>query len=169
MYDDDCFVLFPETGSEEFNQFISLLGNRVRLKGWDKYRGGLDVKGDRYTPLALDTQVDRPSVRSRGFHLCFSVLYYCISVGDMTGEYSAYTIYEGHEIMFHVSTMLPYSKDNRQQVIIGCRGAVRGRRGAGKERIGREKEKLKKWFSKIGIRLFVCSSWISVGIVVRMF
>lgn len=37
-----CFV---ETGSEEFNQFISLLGNRVRLKGWDKYRGGLDVKG----------------------------------------------------------------------------------------------------------------------------
>lgn len=36
--------------------------------------------------------------------------------GDMTGEYSAYTIYEGHEIMFHVSTMLPYSKDNRQQV-----------------------------------------------------
>lgn len=39
-------VLFIETGSEEFNQFISLLGNRVRLKGWDKYRGGLDVKGN---------------------------------------------------------------------------------------------------------------------------
>ncbi|GFU79131.1 hypothetical protein TNCV_2136541 [Trichonephila clavipes] len=34
----------------------------------------------------------------------------------MTGKYSAYTIYEGHEIMFHVSTLLPYSKDNRQQV-----------------------------------------------------
>jgi len=37
-----CFL---ENGSEEFNQFVSLLGNRVRLKGWDKYRGGLDVKG----------------------------------------------------------------------------------------------------------------------------
>lgn len=34
----------------------------------------------------------------------------------MTGKYSVYTIYEGHEIMFHVSTLLPYSKDNRQQV-----------------------------------------------------
>ncbi|XP_050432904.1 GTPase-activating Rap/Ran-GAP domain-like protein 3 [Adelges cooleyi] len=78
LTDDE--MLSNENGSEEFNQFVSLLGNRVRLKGWDKYRGGLDVKG------------------------------------DMTGDYSAYTIYEGHEIMFHVSTMLPYSKDNRQQV-----------------------------------------------------
>lgn len=34
----------------------------------------------------------------------------------MTGKYSVYTVYEGHEIMFHVSTLLPYSKDNRQQV-----------------------------------------------------
>lgn len=34
----------------------------------------------------------------------------------MTGRHSVYTIYEGHEIMFHVSTLLPYSKDNRQQV-----------------------------------------------------
>lgn len=37
-------------------------------------------------------------------------------LGDMTGKYSVYTIYEGHEIMFHVSTLLPFSKDNRQQV-----------------------------------------------------
>lgn len=34
----------------------------------------------------------------------------------MTGAYSVHTIYEGHEIMFHVSTLLPYSKDNKQQV-----------------------------------------------------
>lgn len=40
---------------------------------------------------------------------------FCL-LGDMTGRYSVYTIYEGHEIMFHVSTLLPYSKDNRQQV-----------------------------------------------------
>ncbi|XP_022237896.1 GTPase-activating Rap/Ran-GAP domain-like protein 3 [Limulus polyphemus] len=76
--DDDMFS--NENGSKNFDQFLSLLGERIRLKGWDKYRGGLDVKG------------------------------------DMTGKYSIYTIYEGHEIMFHVSTLLPYSKDNRQQV-----------------------------------------------------
>lgn len=34
----------------------------------------------------------------------------------MTGQYSVYTLYEGHEIMFHVSTLLPFSRDNRQQV-----------------------------------------------------
>lgn len=41
-------MLVSETGSEEFDRFINLLGDRVRLKGWDKYRGGLDVKGERY-------------------------------------------------------------------------------------------------------------------------
>ncbi|PSN34173.1 GTPase-activating Rap/Ran-GAP domain-like protein 3 [Blattella germanica] len=76
--DDEMFS--NEAGSPEFDRFISLLGDKIRLKGWDKYRGGLDVKG------------------------------------DMTGRYSIYTIYEGHEIIFHVSTLLPYSKDNRQQV-----------------------------------------------------
>ena len=35
---------------------------------------------------------------------------------DTTGTESIYTVYEGHEIMFHISTMLPYSKENKQQV-----------------------------------------------------
>ncbi|NXF05879.1 GARL3 protein, partial [Smithornis capensis] len=35
---------------------------------------------------------------------------------DTTGTCSIYTIFQGHEIMFHVSTMLPYSRENRQQV-----------------------------------------------------
>ncbi|XP_022643618.1 GTPase-activating Rap/Ran-GAP domain-like protein 3 isoform X3 [Varroa destructor] len=76
--DDEMFS--NETGNKDFERLVNLLGGKVRLKGWDKYRGGLDVKG------------------------------------DMTGKQSVYTIYEGHEIMFHVSTLLPYSKDNRQQV-----------------------------------------------------
>ncbi|XP_015903214.1 GTPase-activating Rap/Ran-GAP domain-like protein 3 isoform X3 [Parasteatoda tepidariorum] len=76
--DDEMFS--NEVGTKDFDKFVCLLGEKIRLKSWDKYRGGLDVKG------------------------------------DMTGKYSAYTIYEGHEIMFHVSTLLPYSKDNRQQV-----------------------------------------------------
>ncbi|XP_072816240.1 GTPase-activating Rap/Ran-GAP domain-like protein 3 isoform X2 [Vicugna pacos] len=35
---------------------------------------------------------------------------------DTTGIHSVYTVYQGHEIMFHISTMLPYSKENKQQV-----------------------------------------------------
>ncbi|XP_026479610.1 GTPase-activating Rap/Ran-GAP domain-like protein 3 [Ctenocephalides felis] len=76
----DDEMLSNEHGSTEFDKFVRLLGDKVRLKGWDNYRGGLDVKG------------------------------------DMTGRHSVYTVYEGHEIMFHVSTLLPFSKDNRQQV-----------------------------------------------------
>ncbi|XP_046757644.1 GTPase-activating Rap/Ran-GAP domain-like protein 3 isoform X35 [Gallus gallus] len=34
---------------------------------------------------------------------------------DTTGTFSIYTVYQGHEIMFHVSTMLPYSRENKQQ------------------------------------------------------
>ena len=34
----------------------------------------------------------------------------------MTGKESVYTVYAGHEVMYHVSTMLPHSKDNPQQL-----------------------------------------------------
>lgn len=34
----------------------------------------------------------------------------------MTGKESIYTVYAGHEVMYHVSTMLPHSKDNPQQL-----------------------------------------------------
>ncbi|XP_039303829.1 GTPase-activating Rap/Ran-GAP domain-like protein 3 [Solenopsis invicta] len=76
----DDEMLSNESGSPGFESFLEILGERIRLKGWDKYRGGLDVKG------------------------------------DMTGKESYYTVYAGHEVMYHVSTMLPYSKDNPQQL-----------------------------------------------------
>lgn len=37
-------------------------------------------------------------------------------VADSTGTHSLYTTYQDYEIMFHVSTMLPYTPNNRQQV-----------------------------------------------------
>lgn len=41
---------------------------------------------------------------------------YVLLIDDTTGIHSIYTVYQGHELMFHVSTMLPYSKENKQQV-----------------------------------------------------
>ncbi|XP_065916721.1 GTPase-activating Rap/Ran-GAP domain-like protein 3 isoform X2 [Dysidea avara] len=35
---------------------------------------------------------------------------------NSTGKQSLYTVFQGHEIMFHVSTMLPYHAENKQQV-----------------------------------------------------
>jgi len=62
------------------DEFLSCIGENVRLLGFDKYRGGLDNKS------------------------------------DSTGLYSIYTTYNDCEVMFHVSTMLPYSANNRQQL-----------------------------------------------------
>ncbi|XP_063993612.1 uncharacterized protein Rsh isoform X2 [Diachasmimorpha longicaudata] len=63
-----------------FQEFLQILGDKVRLKGFDKYKGGLDT------------------------------------VHDLTGLYSVYTNWRGIEIMFHVSTMLPYEKHDPQKL-----------------------------------------------------
>lgn len=38
-----------ETAGPAFSEFLEVLGQRVRLKDFDKYRGGLDKKGELYT------------------------------------------------------------------------------------------------------------------------
>uniref|UniRef100_A0A3B3WWG3 Rap-GAP domain-containing protein n=1 Tax=Poecilia mexicana TaxID=48701 RepID=A0A3B3WWG3_9TELE len=69
-----------ESSGPAFEEFLDLLGERVRLKGWEKYRAQLDNK-------------------------------------DSTGTHSLYTRYQDYEIMFHVSTMLPYTANNTQQLL----------------------------------------------------
>eukprot|EP00013_Stygamoeba_regulata_P005177 CAMPEP_0177640456 /NCGR_PEP_ID=MMETSP0447-20121125/6552_1 /TAXON_ID=0 /ORGANISM="Stygamoeba regulata, Strain BSH-02190019" /LENGTH=775 /DNA_ID=CAMNT_0019142527 /DNA_START=47 /DNA_END=2374 /DNA_ORIENTATION=- len=69
-----------ETGSEDFNEFLSFLGDRVQLKNWRKFRGGLDVKN------------------------------------DTTGTESVYQTHQDYELMFHVSTLLPHSSTDAQQL-----------------------------------------------------
>lgn len=44
----------------------------------------------------------------------FSVLF----ADDSTGEYSVYTTFHNREIMFHVSTLLPWTPNNKQQVSV---------------------------------------------------
>jgi len=67
-------------GSPEYEEFLDLIGQRVKLLGWEKYRGGLDVKA------------------------------------NITGEQSIYSTVHGHEIMFHVCTMLPFVESDEQKV-----------------------------------------------------
>ena len=46
---------------------------------------------------------------------------FCVfTVADSTGTHSLYTTYKDYEIMFHVSTMLPYTPNNKQQVRDPC-------------------------------------------------
>ncbi|RWS08731.1 signal-induced proliferation-associated 1-like protein 2 [Dinothrombium tinctorium] len=70
-----------ETAGPYLEEFLTCLGEKIRLKGFDKYRAGLDNKT------------------------------------DTTGLYSVYSTYIDCEIMFHVSTLLPYTPNNKQQLL----------------------------------------------------
>ncbi|XP_064814269.1 signal-induced proliferation-associated 1-like protein 1, partial [Oncorhynchus masou masou] len=72
MYNND-------SAGPALEEFLQLLGERVRLKGFTKYRAQLDTKT------------------------------------DSTGTHSLYTTYKDYEVMFHVSTMLPYTPNSKQQ------------------------------------------------------
>lgn len=67
-----------EFAGPAFEEFLTCLGKKVRLKGFEKYRAGLDNKS------------------------------------DTTGLHSIYSTFAGCEIMFHVSTLLPYATDKQQ-------------------------------------------------------
>ncbi|XP_018045930.1 PREDICTED: uncharacterized protein LOC108685585 [Atta colombica] len=73
-------ILDNNDNSLLFEEFLQILGDKIRLKGFDKYKGGLDT------------------------------------VHDLTGLYSVYTNWRGIEIMFHVSTLLPYEKHDPQKL-----------------------------------------------------
>ncbi|XP_017871457.1 uncharacterized protein LOC6585339 isoform X3 [Drosophila mojavensis] len=73
-------ILDNNENSALFDEFLTLLGDRVRLRGFDKYKGGLDT------------------------------------VHDLTGLFSVYTNWRNIEIMFHVSTLLPYEKHDPQKL-----------------------------------------------------
>ncbi|XP_044580473.1 uncharacterized protein LOC123262373 isoform X1 [Cotesia glomerata] len=73
-------ILDNNDSSPFFEEFLQILGDKIRLKGFDKYKGGLDT------------------------------------VHDLTGLYSVYTNWRNIEIMFHVSTLLPYEKHDPQKL-----------------------------------------------------
>jgi hypothetical protein len=73
-------ILDNNENSKAFENFLLILGETVHLRGFDKYKGGLDT------------------------------------VHDLTGTQSVYTYWRGIEIMFHVSTFLPYEKNDPQKV-----------------------------------------------------
>ncbi|KAJ6244461.1 rap gtpase-activating protein [Anaeramoeba flamelloides] len=67
--------------SQDFEEFLEILGDKIELYGWNKFKGGLDIK----------------------HHTC--------------GDHSVYTEYKDFEIMFHISTWLPYNPRDPEQVL----------------------------------------------------
>jgi len=76
--EDEMFA--NEHGSKEFNEFLKILGDRVEMKGFEGFCGGLDSRS------------------------------------NTTGRESIHTKWREKEIMFHVSTLLPYTPKNTSQL-----------------------------------------------------
>lgn len=79
-------------GCPNFEEFLNFLGDKIELKGWNGFRGGLDNE---------------------------SIFFFLVQIkysDDSTGKYSIYTTISGFEIMFHVSTLLPHFPNDKQQV-----------------------------------------------------
>jgi RAP1 GTPase activating protein 1 len=66
--------------SAEFKDFLSLLGEKIKLKDHKGYRGGLDIQNGH------------------------------------TGDAAIYEVFEDREVIFHVSTMLPFTNGDPQQL-----------------------------------------------------
>ncbi|KAL7030320.1 hypothetical protein ACKWTF_006617 [Chironomus riparius] len=64
----------------EFDEFLSLMGEKIKLKDHKGYRGGLDIQNGH------------------------------------TGDVAIYDVFQDREIMFHVSTLLPYTNGDPQQL-----------------------------------------------------
>lgn len=52
-------TVFSEHGSEEWNDFLDLLGNKIQLKGWSQYNAGLDTKGTRFSFFLVNAVIRR--------------------------------------------------------------------------------------------------------------
>lgn len=43
---NNLLIFLTVNVSEEYQHFLKLMGDKIELKGWQKYRGGLDVKSE---------------------------------------------------------------------------------------------------------------------------
>jgi len=105
--------LITEHGSLEYEEFLSFIGEKIPLKGHTGHNGGLDKRSEH--PVIF-FEFHGPA--SSSLFSSFPVLSPCPSIDDTTGTHSVYTKWRDMEVMFHVSTLLPYSTspDDKQQV-----------------------------------------------------
>ncbi|GBP98513.1 hypothetical protein EVAR_98349_1 [Eumeta japonica] len=70
----DDEMLSNERGDEKWDRFLSLLGDKVRLRGWNRFRGGLDVKGV-FKRLYSFIKSSSPPMAGRALHRQLSAAY----------------------------------------------------------------------------------------------
>jgi hypothetical protein len=85
-----------ETGSQEFEEFLEFLGDRVPLTGWGGHIQVPVVSG-----FVFSTTASSPHRQQK----------------RKSEVYCYYTEYRDFELTFHVSTLLPFSTDDDNQQV----------------------------------------------------
>ena len=84
-------------GNEDWEEFLDFLGEKIQLKGWKKYRAGLDVEADTTGQYSIHTVFNN-------------------SEGIFFNSYLQSFFFKKWKVMFHVSTLLPHRTNDKQQV-----------------------------------------------------
>ncbi|ELK12875.1 Signal-induced proliferation-associated 1-like protein 3 [Pteropus alecto] len=106
-----------EEAGPAFDEFLSLIGEKVCLKGFTKYAAQLDVKT--YRALTLHQALDLSSLpvlrpQCADGHRPLTAAWQ--QEAGSRHERNPFPL-QDYEIMFHVSTLLPYTPNNRQQLL----------------------------------------------------
>jgi len=104
----NSLLLLPpsEETSPEFEEFLEFIADKVPLKGWPHFRAGLDVQST--------CSLSPTSCPCSSFLL--SLLSYW-GLDGTTGEEGLYIQWKNNEIMYHVSTLLPFHPEDAQQAL----------------------------------------------------
>lgn len=102
-----CFffshALLLENPTEEFLQFLRLIGDKVTLSGWSGYRGGLDVQSESSLFWFVLIELDLT----------------CLNLADNShGSHSYYVDWHGIEVMYHVAQLMPYNPSDVDKVLL---------------------------------------------------
>jgi RAP1 GTPase activating protein 1 len=96
--------------SPELEKFLNFLGDRITLKGWSGFTGGLDVKSTHTHTHHNTAPPDHVIVEFSFLSLPHT------RADDTTGTHSVFTLFRDLNVMFHVCTLLPYNPKDPQQL-----------------------------------------------------
>jgi hypothetical protein len=102
----------PNKHKQEFSDFLSFLGEIIALKGFDKFRGGLNVENNTTGINSLYATVDDFEIMYVClFYLCLFMLFFLF-----WHYFMLFFLFWHFLPRFHVSTMLPFQPEDKQRV-----------------------------------------------------
>jgi hypothetical protein len=105
-----------------FEDFLSSLGDRINMKGWDKYRGDFSNKGTRQPHIHLPADAGRSFLTTHHTtpHTHTHHTAHTPDAQPTADQKSLYTVFGDHEIMYVASSSSRSTSGARESWIDVC-------------------------------------------------